>query len=88
MVAKEIARVEEAGGWVADGRVCDVIAVSRAFGDIQFKEAQGRKDMLDQGVECVAPVALIILYQHHSLSSSFHEPCAARHTADTSLPLA
>mmetsp|Transcript_15246 Transcript_15246/g.46030 ORF Transcript_15246/g.46030 Transcript_15246/m.46030 type:complete len:410 (+) Transcript_15246:141-1370(+) len=51
VVAKEIARVEEAGGWVADGRVCDVIAVSRAFGDIQFKEAQGRKDMLDQGVE-------------------------------------
>lgn len=46
------ARVEAAGGWVTDGRVCDVIAVSRAFGDLQFKEEKGRQEMLQFGVEC------------------------------------
>ena len=51
MVASEIARVEAAGGWVADGRVCDIIAVSRAFGDLQFKDEAGRRGMLQQGVE-------------------------------------
>ena len=52
-VNAEIERVEAAGGWVADGRVCDVIAVSRAFGDVQFKEEAGRQDMLQTGIECV-----------------------------------
>ena len=56
MVAAEIARVEAAGGWVADGRVCDVIAVSRAFGDMQFKEEAGRRDMLKMGLECAPPL--------------------------------
>jgi serine/threonine protein phosphatase PrpC len=51
VVEAEKARVEAAGGWVADGRVCDVIAVSRAFGDLQFKEEAGRKEMLQFGVE-------------------------------------
>lgn len=51
VVEAEIARVEAAGGWVADGRVCDVIAVSRAFGDSQFKEEAGRQDMLQTGIE-------------------------------------
>ena len=53
VVDAEIQRVEAAGGWVADGRVCDVIAVSRAFGDLQFKEEAGRRDMLQTGIECV-----------------------------------
>jgi protein phosphatase 1A len=35
--AAEIDRVEAAGGWVVDGRVCNVLAVSRAFGDPEFK---------------------------------------------------
>lgn len=61
VVEAEKARVEAAGGWVADGRVCDVIAVSRAFGDLQFKEDAGRQEMLAFGVECVSPVAPLLL---------------------------
>ncbi|CAI7844563.1 unnamed protein product, partial [Closterium sp. NIES-53] len=33
----EIKRIEKAGGWVSQGRVCGVIAVSRAFGNANFK---------------------------------------------------
>ena len=51
VVDAEEARVKAAGGWVADGRVCDIIAVSRAFGDLQFKEDAGRQQMLQFGVE-------------------------------------
>lgn len=36
-VIEEIERVEAAGGWIIDGRVCNVLAVSRAFGDPEFK---------------------------------------------------
>lgn len=36
-VVEEIERVEAAGGWITDGRVCNVLAVSRAFGDPEFK---------------------------------------------------
>jgi serine/threonine protein phosphatase PrpC len=43
----EIARVAATGAWVADGRVMGVLAVSRAFGDWEFKE--GRKEFLDGG---------------------------------------
>lgn len=48
-VAAEVERVERAGGWIADGRVCDVIAVSRAFGDREFK-GDGMPAMLERGV--------------------------------------
>ena len=37
-VKSEVQRVQEAGGWIEDGRVCDLIAVSRAFGDRYFKQ--------------------------------------------------
>lgn len=33
----EVGRVEATGAWVLDGRVCGVLAVSRAFGDPEFK---------------------------------------------------
>jgi serine/threonine protein phosphatase PrpC len=36
-VLEEIERVEAAGGWIHDGRVCNILAVSRAFGDPEFK---------------------------------------------------
>eukprot|EP00879_Flechtneria_rotunda_P013003 GHRR01013578.1.p1 GENE.GHRR01013578.1~~GHRR01013578.1.p1 ORF type:complete len:315 (+),score=72.80 GHRR01013578.1:603-1547(+) len=36
-VLEEIERVEAAGGWIIDGRVCNILAVSRAFGDPEFK---------------------------------------------------
>ncbi|KAK9823944.1 hypothetical protein WJX72_006570 [[Myrmecia] bisecta] len=48
-VASEMERVESVGGWIADGRVCDNIAVSRAFGDQLFK-AEGLRVMLQEGV--------------------------------------
>ncbi|KAK9916403.1 hypothetical protein WJX75_002189 [Coccomyxa subellipsoidea] len=48
-VEAEVARVQAAGGWIADGRVCDVIAVSRAFGDQEFK-GSGMPGMLERGV--------------------------------------
>jgi len=35
---REAERVREAGGWVDQGRVCGILAVSRAFGDIDFKD--------------------------------------------------
>ena len=50
-VEAETARVQAAGGWVADGRVCDVLAVSRAFGDREFK-GEGLPRMMERGVEC------------------------------------
>jgi hypothetical protein len=36
-----VARVESTGAWVVDGRVCGVLAVSRAFGDPEFKVRRG-----------------------------------------------
>jgi hypothetical protein len=36
-VAVEVNRVKSTGGWVYDGRVCNILAVSRAFGDWEFK---------------------------------------------------
>jgi serine/threonine protein phosphatase PrpC len=47
----EAARVEAAGGWVQDGRVCGVLAVSRALGDPEFKGAEGLGALLDAGAE-------------------------------------
>ena len=46
----EIRRVESAGGWIGDGRVCDVLAVSRAFGDGEFKGAN-TDTLLSEGVK-------------------------------------
>ena len=46
----EAARVKAAGGWLDDGRVCGVLAVSRAFGDPGLKRA-GLGATLRQGVE-------------------------------------
>ena len=49
-VSSESHRVQEAGGWIDDGRVCDILAVSRAFGDREFK-GDGLPVMLRKGVE-------------------------------------
>lgn len=38
------------GGWVDDGRVCGVLAVSRAFGDAEFK-GPGLPSLLLTGIE-------------------------------------
>lgn len=44
--------MEETGGWVSrDGRVCDVLAVSRAFGDLEFKGQENLQRLLQIGVE-------------------------------------
>ena len=51
-VKAEVARVQAAGGWVSDGRVCDVLAVSRAFGDRNFK-GDGLEQLVARGIECV-----------------------------------
>ena len=45
----EAARVAATGAWVADGRVMGVLAVSRAFGDYEFKA--GRDAFLASGAE-------------------------------------
>jgi serine/threonine protein phosphatase PrpC len=47
----EAARVEAAGGWVQDGRVCGVLAVSRALGDPEFKGKEGLAALLDEGAK-------------------------------------
>lgn len=43
-------RPQGVGGWVDDGRVCGVLAVSRAFGDAEFKGA-GLPSLLLTGIE-------------------------------------
>ena len=48
--SSEALRVKEAGGWLDNGRVCGVLAVSRAFGDPGLKRA-GLAASLRQGVE-------------------------------------
>ena len=50
VVQNESRRVEESGGWVDDGRVCGILAVSRAFGDAQFK-GKGLQRLLKDGIE-------------------------------------
>ena len=42
---QEMDRVVRAGGWSVGGRVCGILAVSRAFGDYEFKG--GRFDLLE-----------------------------------------
>lgn len=49
-VLEEIERVEAAGGWIVDGRVCNILAVSRAFGDPEFK-GEGLQLLLNEGAE-------------------------------------
>lgn len=44
----EVQRVKEAGGWVSSGRVCGAVAVSRAFGNLRYKN--GREEMLLNGI--------------------------------------
>lgn len=50
-VMAEIERIESVGGWVDDGRVCGVLAVSRAFGDMEFKGQAGLKLLLQKGID-------------------------------------
>eukprot|EP00879_Flechtneria_rotunda_P026088 GHRR01027772.1.p1 GENE.GHRR01027772.1~~GHRR01027772.1.p1 ORF type:complete len:246 (+),score=82.68 GHRR01027772.1:386-1123(+) len=47
-VLEEIERVEAAGGWIIDGRVCNILAVSRAFGDPEFK-GDGLQLLMSEG---------------------------------------
>lgn len=49
-VESEIARIKSIGGWIGDERVCDILAVSRAFGDPQFK-GEGLPGLLEYGIE-------------------------------------
>lgn len=45
---REIDRIKAAGGWINDGRVLGILAVSRAFGDMEFK--RGLEKLLVDGV--------------------------------------
>ena len=58
--AAEIERVQAAGGWVADERVCDILMVSRAFGDADFK-GRGLYDLVRKGVECALACTVVRL---------------------------
>lgn len=42
---EEIKRVSDCGGWVQSMRVCGILAVTRAFGDYEFKG--GRQELLE-----------------------------------------
>eukprot|EP00238_Polyblepharides_amylifera_P012462 CAMPEP_0196582374 /NCGR_PEP_ID=MMETSP1081-20130531/38693_1 /TAXON_ID=36882 /ORGANISM="Pyramimonas amylifera, Strain CCMP720" /LENGTH=334 /DNA_ID=CAMNT_0041902917 /DNA_START=300 /DNA_END=1304 /DNA_ORIENTATION=- len=45
---REVERIRDAGGWITDGRVMGILAVSRAFGDNEFK--RGLSKLLVDGV--------------------------------------
>lgn len=45
---REVERIKSAGGWINDGRVLGILAVSRAFGDFEFK--RGLDELLVAGV--------------------------------------
>ena len=87
--------MEAAGGWVEDQRVCDILAVSRAFGDADFK-GPGRQKLLAKGVECVpattaaahacAPSRLC-LPQHIARHQSWVGMGQLHRLADSRLPL-
>jgi len=49
-VKAETSRVKATGAWIYDGRVCNILAVSRAFGDWEFK-GDGLKQLLQGGVQ-------------------------------------
>lgn len=42
----EMKRINDAGGWISQSRVCGILAVTRAFGDYEFKG--GRFELLDE----------------------------------------
>ena len=42
----EIKRINQAGGWISQSRVCGILAVTRAFGDYEFKG--GRYELLEE----------------------------------------
>jgi len=46
---REVQRIKDAGGWVQQGRVCGILAVSRAFGDWEFKG--GRQQLREELLE-------------------------------------
>lgn len=69
-VEAEVKRVQESGAWVEDGRICGVIAVSRAFGDWEWKgeglnylkvPANARRipDQMPSPLSCYAPIVTV-----------------------------
>jgi serine/threonine protein phosphatase PrpC len=46
-IKAEIQRIKKAGGYVAEGRVCDNLNLTRAIGDLQYKQNQSL-DLRDQ----------------------------------------
>lgn len=47
---RETQRIESVGGWVKNGRVCDMLAVTRAFGDADFKGEENQRSLMKEGV--------------------------------------
>lgn len=67
----EIRRVREAGGWIVNGRICGDISVSRAFGDMRFKNK--KDEMLEKGVvegRWSKKFASRVKFQSHLLTAS------------------
>lgn len=61
VVKEETKRIEAAGGWVKSGRVCDMLAVTRAFGDAEFKGKENLARLLEMGVR-YANAAMLLWY--------------------------
>ena len=61
VVKEETQRIKAAGGWVKNGRVCDMLAVTRAFGDAEFKGADNLSRLLEMGVRYVEAVEFVAI---------------------------
>ena len=76
----EIKRVNESGAWISQSRVCGILAVSRAFGDYEFKG--GRFELLDELQSIEDKQAVKVNMQNPPVISNPHVSTLERSTDD------
>ena len=76
----EIKRVNESGAWISQSRVCGRLAVSRAFGDYEFKG--GRFELLDELQSIEDKQAVKVNMQNPPVISNPHVSTLERSTDD------